>query len=65
MKPGDLVRTKCPGFGTGPIAKTGVVIETYLFGPGSSKLGVIHVLDSTGHILAWYPYQLEIMSNQL
>ena len=59
MKPGDLVRTKCPGFGTGPVARTGVIIDACTFGPLSSETGVIHVLDSAGRVLEWYSWQLE------
>ncbi len=59
MNVGDLVKTKVPGFGTGPDSKSGIVVKAHVFGPNSSEVGVVEVMYDTGKIVEMYPWQLE------
>ena len=59
MKIGDLVKTKVPGFGTGPRQRRGIIVESCVFGPNSSDMGVFEVMHDDGKVLEWYPWQLE------
>ena len=61
MKIGDLVKTKVPGFGTGPKPSNGIIVKACVFGPNSSEIGVVEVMHASGKILEWYPWQLEII----
>ncbi len=61
MKVGDVVKTKVPGFGTGPTPKSGIIVEVCIFGPNSSEVGVVEVMHDSGKVLEWYPWQLEIV----
>ena len=60
MKVGDLVKTKVPGFGTGPKSKIGIIINASIFGPNSSEIGTVEVMHADGTTIAWYPWQLEM-----
>ena len=57
MQIGDLVKTKCPGFGTGSTPRLGVIVEH--LHPGAGKF---HVLETDGHTRPWYDWQLEIIN---
>jgi hypothetical protein len=61
MKVGDLVKTKVPGFGTGKVSKTGIVIDAREF-VSHGKAGEVSVMHHDGTFLKWYPWQLENMS---
>ena len=61
MGPGDIVKTKSPGFGTGSVPYTGLVIEAHNFGPASSDIGAVMVMHEDGTIRNWYPWQLELV----
>jgi len=61
MRVGDLVRTKVPGFGTGPIAKVGTVIDTRNF-VQHGRAGMVQVMHEDGAFMEWYPWQLETLN---
>ena len=61
MKTGDVVKTKVPGFGTGPIAKLGTIISDRHF-VRNDKAGIFEVLHVDGTFREWYPWQLEIVN---
>jgi hypothetical protein len=61
MKPGNYVKTKSPGFGTGPVSRRGIIIELYNIDPNSSHITTVDVLHDDGIIMQWYPWQLKVV----
>ena len=58
MKVGDLVKTRVPGFGTGPTVKFGTIVDTRHF-VKHDEAGMVGVMHHDGTFQEWYPWQLE------